>query len=39
MKCNDVNICSYACLIDEGDSFLLTGGFHTYDNGEYLLVT
>jgi len=22
----------YACLIDEGDSFLLTGGFHTYDN-------
>ena len=29
MKCNDVNIYSLACLIDEGDSFLLTGGWYT----------
>ena len=29
MKCNYVNIYSDACLIDEGDSFLLTGGSYT----------
>ena len=26
MKCNNVNIYSWSCLIDEGDTFLLTGG-------------
>ena len=26
VKCNNVNIYSWSCLIDEGDTFLLTGG-------------
>ena len=29
MKCIYVNIYSEACLIDEGDTFLLTGGLST----------
>ena len=32
MSCNDVNIYSGTCLIDEGDSFLLTGGLYNRYN-------